>query len=61
MINTGSVGLSDRLRKDLFDKTTRIPYSFFVRRKTGDVTSRITNDCKTVAYYSGQSLSGIIT
>lgn len=61
LISHASVRLADRLRKDLFDKTRRIPYSFFVHSRIGDVSSRITSDCKVIAYYSGSCISTIIS
>lgn len=51
LLSNASVRLADRLRKDLFAKTRRIPFSFFVHARTGDISSRITSDCKVIAYY----------
>lgn len=45
LIGKGSVDLAHDLTDRIFLKLGRVPYSFFVRRKEGDISSRITNDC----------------
>ncbi|MDU0201593.1 ABC transporter ATP-binding protein [Paenibacillus sp. MAH-36] len=49
------------LRKDISDKLTRVPLSFFDSRSHGDTMSRATNDVDTISSTMQQSLTQLIT
>lgn len=61
VITKGALGIAKSLRDDLFDKTCRIPYSFFLKMKFGDISSRIVNDCMVISTSAGLCISRIIT
>jgi ATP-binding cassette subfamily B protein len=50
-----------QLRKDFFDKLTRLPLRFYDSRTTGEIMSRMTNDLDTVSTTLQQSITQIIT
>ncbi|NOV03391.1 ABC transporter ATP-binding protein [Paenibacillus planticolens] len=49
------------LRKDISEKLTRVPLSFFDTRSHGDTMSRATNDVDTISSTMQQSLTQLIT
>ncbi|MDR6880190.1 ABC transporter ATP-binding protein [Bacillus sp. 3255] len=49
------------LRKDISEKLTRVPLSFFDARSHGDTMSRATNDVDTISSTMQQSLTQLIT
>lgn len=49
------------LRKDISEKLTRVPLSFFDSRSHGDTMSRATNDVDTISSTMQQSLTQLIT
>ncbi len=61
IISKGALGIAKSLRDDLFDKTCRIPYSFFLKMKIGDISSRIINDCMYVSSSAGVCISRLVT
>lgn len=48
-------------RKDISEKINRMPLSYFDKRSTGEVMSRITNDVDTISNTLSQSMSQIIS
>ncbi|MBQ9069260.1 MAG: ABC transporter ATP-binding protein [Eggerthellaceae bacterium] len=58
-------GVSQRvsysLRKDIDQKISRLPVSYFERTSTGDVLSRITNDVDTLGQTLSQGVTTLIT
>ncbi len=56
-----STKVSYTMRKDIEEKISRMPLSYFDRVQSGDVLSRITNDVDTVTQTLNQSLSQIVT
>ncbi|CAN7448046.1 ABC transporter ATP-binding protein [Paenibacillus sp. LjRoot153] len=59
------VGVTQRivfnLRRDISEKLTRVPLSFFDARSHGDTMSRATNDVDTISSTMQQSLTQLIT
>ena len=53
--------LSKRMRREISDKISRLPLSYFNFHETGDVLSRMTNDVDTVGMSLSNSLASIIT
>lgn len=53
--------LSKRMRREISDKISRLPLSYFNFHETGDVLSRMTNDVDTVGMSLSNSLAAIIT
>ena len=49
------------LRRDISEKLTRVPLSFFDARSHGDTMSRATNDVDTISSTMQQSLTQLIT
>lgn len=49
LINRSSINIARKLRSDLIDKIRRVPYSVFLKMRSGDLTSRITNDCSMIS------------
>ncbi len=60
-IMIGAIRLGDTFRNDLFEKTCRLPFGFFLRIKEGDVTSRMANDTYRVVNYSGKIIYSAVT
>ena len=50
-----------KFRKDILEKISRLPLSYFDKRTHGEVLSRITNDVDTVSQNLNQSITQIIT
>lgn len=62
IIVTGvSQNVSYNLRKEISEKTNRLPLKYFDSVSHGDVLSRVTNDVDTVSQTLNQSMSQIIT
>ncbi len=59
------VGVTQRivfnLRRDISEKLTRVPLSFFDSSSHGDTMSRATNDVDTISSTMQQSLTQLIT
>ena len=50
-----------RLRRQIIEKTDRMPLAYFERVSTGDVMSRVTNDVDTLGQSLNQSVTQLIT
>lgn len=53
--------LSKRLRKDITEKTNRLPFNYFDKVSYGDVLSRITNDIDTIGMTLNQSIGMLVS
>lgn len=53
--------ISKRLRRDIVDKTNRLPFTYFDKVSYGDVLSRITNDIDTISMSINTSITQLIT
>lgn len=53
--------LSKGLRKDIVEKTNRLPFSYFDKVSYGDVLSRITNDVDTIGMTLNQSIGMLVS
>ncbi|MFZ3150941.1 MAG: ABC transporter ATP-binding protein [Anaerolineaceae bacterium] len=61
MMNTVSVDITYRFRKEIEAKINHLPLSYFDKITQGEVLSRVTNDVDTISQTLNQSLSQIIT
>ena len=55
-----AINLSVRLRKDLFNKTVKLPISFVDKHPHGDLMSRMSNDVETIFTTVANSLISIV-
>ncbi len=53
--------LSKRFRKDIVEKTNRMPLSFFDTTSYGDLLSRVTNDVDTIGMSLNQSIGTLVS
>ena len=53
--------LSKKLRKDIIEKTNRLPFNYFDKTSYGDVLSRITNDVDTIGMTLNQSIGMLVS
>jgi ATP-binding cassette, subfamily B, bacterial MsbA len=53
-------GVIRRLREDLYSAYHRLPLRFFQKRKTGDMISRVLNDCNTINSNLNSSLINLM-
>lgn len=53
--------LSFKLRRDIIEKTNRLPLSFFDKTSYGDLLSRITNDVDTIGMSLNQSIGMLVS
>ncbi len=49
-----------RLRRDIFSHVVRLPFGFFGRTPTGDITSRLTNDVSALWLFLGPGLLTLV-
>ncbi len=61
IMSTVTQKLSFKLRKDIVEKTNRMPLKYFDSTAYGDVLSRITNDIDTIGMTLNQSIGQLVT
>lgn len=56
-----SNGYSKKLRSDISHKINKLPLRYFDNHETGDLLSRVTNDCDTIGMNMSQNIANLVS